>query len=132
MGASMRPPLAVVILAAGQGTRMKSGLAKVLHEIGGRPMLAYPLAVARGARSRAPGRRDRARRRAGRGRLRGPRRASWCRPSSAAPATRCCRPRRARRLRRRRADPLRRHAAAARRDPRAHAREQGGDAAPTS
>jgi bifunctional UDP-N-acetylglucosamine pyrophosphorylase / glucosamine-1-phosphate N-acetyltransferase len=40
-------PLAVVILAAGQGTRMKSSLPKVLHEIGGRPMLAHVLAVAR-------------------------------------------------------------------------------------
>jgi bifunctional UDP-N-acetylglucosamine pyrophosphorylase/glucosamine-1-phosphate N-acetyltransferase len=36
----------VVVLAAGQGTRMKSRLAKVLHPIAGRPMLAYPLAVA--------------------------------------------------------------------------------------
>ena len=41
-----RPPLAVVILAAGHGTRMKSRRAKVLHEIAGRPMLAYPLALA--------------------------------------------------------------------------------------
>jgi bifunctional UDP-N-acetylglucosamine pyrophosphorylase/glucosamine-1-phosphate N-acetyltransferase len=39
-------PVAVVILAAGQGTRMKSGLAKVLHPIAGRPMLGYPLAAA--------------------------------------------------------------------------------------
>jgi bifunctional UDP-N-acetylglucosamine pyrophosphorylase/glucosamine-1-phosphate N-acetyltransferase len=38
--------LAVVILAAGQGTRMKSRLAKVLHPIAGRPMLGYPLAAA--------------------------------------------------------------------------------------
>jgi bifunctional UDP-N-acetylglucosamine pyrophosphorylase/glucosamine-1-phosphate N-acetyltransferase len=41
-----RPPLAVVILAAGHGTRMKSRRAKVLHEIAGRPMLAYPIALA--------------------------------------------------------------------------------------
>lgn len=40
-------PLAVVILAAGQGTRMKSDLAKVLHPLLGRPMLAYPLGAAR-------------------------------------------------------------------------------------
>jgi bifunctional UDP-N-acetylglucosamine pyrophosphorylase/glucosamine-1-phosphate N-acetyltransferase len=40
-------PLAVVILAAGQGTRMKSTLPKVLHRIGGRPMLGHVLAVAR-------------------------------------------------------------------------------------
>jgi len=39
--------LAVVILAAGQGTRMKSALPKVLHRIGGRPMLGHVLAVAR-------------------------------------------------------------------------------------
>ena len=40
-----RPPLAVVILAAGHGTRMKSRRAKVLHEIAGRPMLEYPIAL---------------------------------------------------------------------------------------
>jgi bifunctional UDP-N-acetylglucosamine pyrophosphorylase/glucosamine-1-phosphate N-acetyltransferase len=39
-------PLAVVVLAAGQGTRMKSRLAKVLHPLCGRPMLHYPLAAA--------------------------------------------------------------------------------------
>jgi bifunctional UDP-N-acetylglucosamine pyrophosphorylase/glucosamine-1-phosphate N-acetyltransferase len=39
-------PLAVLILAAGQGTRMKSRRSKVLHEIAGRPMLGYPLALA--------------------------------------------------------------------------------------
>jgi bifunctional UDP-N-acetylglucosamine pyrophosphorylase / glucosamine-1-phosphate N-acetyltransferase len=44
--ASSERPLAVVILAAGQGKRMKSGLVKVLHEVAGRPMLAYPLAIA--------------------------------------------------------------------------------------
>lgn len=42
--------LAVVILAAGQGTRMKSARSKVLHEIAGRPMLAYPLALAESQR----------------------------------------------------------------------------------
>ena len=40
-------PLAVVILAAGQGTRMKSALPKVLHKIAGRPMLGHVLEVAR-------------------------------------------------------------------------------------
>jgi bifunctional UDP-N-acetylglucosamine pyrophosphorylase/glucosamine-1-phosphate N-acetyltransferase len=38
--------LAVVVLAAGKGTRMKSSLAKVLHPLCGRPMLHYPLAAA--------------------------------------------------------------------------------------
>lgn len=37
-------PLAVIILAAGQGTRMKSGLHKVLHPVAGRPMLLHLLA----------------------------------------------------------------------------------------
>jgi len=35
--------LAVVILAAGKGTRMKSDLAKVLHPVNSRPMLAHVL-----------------------------------------------------------------------------------------
>ncbi len=39
--------LAVVILAAGEGTRMKSERAKVLHPVLGRPMVSYPLEVAR-------------------------------------------------------------------------------------
>ena len=34
-------PLDVLILAAGLGTRMKSNLAKVLHEIGGKPLIAH-------------------------------------------------------------------------------------------
>jgi len=38
------PPLAVVILAAGKGTRMKSDLHKVLHPIAGRPMLLHLMA----------------------------------------------------------------------------------------
>jgi len=37
-------PLAVVVLAAGKGTRMKSDLHKVLHPIAGRPMLEHLLA----------------------------------------------------------------------------------------
>ena len=35
--------LAVVVLAAGQGTRMRSARAKVLHEIAGRPLLLHVL-----------------------------------------------------------------------------------------
>ena len=38
--------LVSVILAAGKGTRMKSGLVKVLHTIAGIPMLAYPIRAA--------------------------------------------------------------------------------------
>jgi bifunctional UDP-N-acetylglucosamine pyrophosphorylase/glucosamine-1-phosphate N-acetyltransferase len=37
-------PLAVIILAAGQGTRMKSATHKVLHPVAGRPMLHHLLA----------------------------------------------------------------------------------------
>ena len=83
--------LAVVILAAGQGTRMKSTLPKVLHRIGGRPLVGHVLDTARAltpqsvlvvvrherdmvadvvARRRAGGRR----RRPGRGARHGPRR----------------------------------------------------------
>ncbi len=40
--------LAVVILAAGQGTRMKSSLPKVLHRIGGRPLISHVLDTAAG------------------------------------------------------------------------------------
>ncbi len=39
--------LDVVILAAGQGTRMRSDLPKVLHRLGGRPMLTHVVAAAR-------------------------------------------------------------------------------------
>ncbi|NOZ86043.1 MAG: bifunctional N-acetylglucosamine-1-phosphate uridyltransferase/glucosamine-1-phosphate acetyltransferase [Deltaproteobacteria bacterium] len=35
--------LASIILAAGEGTRMKSSLAKVLHQVAGLPMLAFPV-----------------------------------------------------------------------------------------
>jgi bifunctional UDP-N-acetylglucosamine pyrophosphorylase/glucosamine-1-phosphate N-acetyltransferase len=44
--ASKASSIAVVVLAAGKGTRMKSGLAKVLHPLAGRPMLSFPLAAA--------------------------------------------------------------------------------------
>ena len=38
--------LAVVLLAAGKGTRMQSALSKVLHALAGRLMLSYPLEAA--------------------------------------------------------------------------------------
>ncbi len=38
--------LAIVVLAAGQGTRMKSRLPKVLHPIGGRPLVGHVLITA--------------------------------------------------------------------------------------
>ncbi|KAA5801077.1 bifunctional UDP-N-acetylglucosamine diphosphorylase/glucosamine-1-phosphate N-acetyltransferase GlmU [Alkalicaulis satelles] len=44
-----RRPRAAVILAAGQGTRMKSALAKPLHAVGGRAMLDWSLDLARAA-----------------------------------------------------------------------------------
>jgi len=40
------PKLAIVILAAGRGTRMKSKLSKVMHHIAGRPMLAHLIETA--------------------------------------------------------------------------------------
>jgi bifunctional UDP-N-acetylglucosamine pyrophosphorylase/glucosamine-1-phosphate N-acetyltransferase len=41
-------PAAVIVLAAGAGTRMKSATPKVLHRIGGRTLLGHVLATARG------------------------------------------------------------------------------------
>ncbi|HKV95166.1 MAG TPA: bifunctional UDP-N-acetylglucosamine diphosphorylase/glucosamine-1-phosphate N-acetyltransferase GlmU [Candidatus Angelobacter sp.] len=38
---------AIVIMAAGKGTRLKSSRAKVLHEIGGQPLLAHVIKTAR-------------------------------------------------------------------------------------
>jgi bifunctional UDP-N-acetylglucosamine pyrophosphorylase/glucosamine-1-phosphate N-acetyltransferase len=43
----------VVILAAGQGTRMKSALPKVLHRVGGVPLIEYVLAGAAALRPRS-------------------------------------------------------------------------------
>ena len=40
--------LAVIILAAGKGIRMKSDLPKILHPIAGRPMLGYALDLVKG------------------------------------------------------------------------------------
>src|SRR5262245_1174744 len=39
----MKPPIAVVVLAAGAGTRMKSSLPKVLHPLAGWPMVRHVL-----------------------------------------------------------------------------------------
>ncbi|HXO08811.1 MAG TPA: bifunctional UDP-N-acetylglucosamine diphosphorylase/glucosamine-1-phosphate N-acetyltransferase GlmU, partial [Solirubrobacteraceae bacterium] len=39
----------VVILAAGQGTRMRSAVQKLLHPLCGRPIIAWPVAAARAA-----------------------------------------------------------------------------------
>ena len=38
--------LAIAIMAAGKGTRLKSKRPKVLHEIGGKPLLAHVIAAA--------------------------------------------------------------------------------------
>ena len=43
------PPLLIIVLAAGKGTRMKSLLPKVLHKIAGRSMLGHVLALAHSA-----------------------------------------------------------------------------------
>src|SRR5689334_7362594 len=40
-------PAAVIVLAAGAGTRMKSRTPKILHEIGGRSMVGHALLAAR-------------------------------------------------------------------------------------
>lgn len=45
-------PAAVIVLAAGEGTRMKSATPKVLHPLGGRPLVGHAL---RAARSTGPG-----------------------------------------------------------------------------
>src|SRR5918992_2338056 len=43
------PEPTVVILAAGEGTRMRSSIPKVLHPLCGRPLIAWPVAAARAA-----------------------------------------------------------------------------------
>ncbi|MDO5049569.1 MAG: NTP transferase domain-containing protein [Actinomycetaceae bacterium] len=42
----MNRPSAVIVLAAGQGTRMKSNTPKVLHEMCGRPLLGHAIVAA--------------------------------------------------------------------------------------
>jgi len=44
----MRSPLAILVLAAGRGSRMKSNLAKPLHRLAGRPMIQHLLATVAG------------------------------------------------------------------------------------
>jgi bifunctional UDP-N-acetylglucosamine pyrophosphorylase/glucosamine-1-phosphate N-acetyltransferase len=46
--------LDVVILAAGQGTRMKSDLPKVLHPLGGQPLVLYSIQAATAVSERLP------------------------------------------------------------------------------
>ena len=46
MPAVSSPRVAVTIMAAGKGTRLKSQLAKVLHEVGGKPLLTRVIAAA--------------------------------------------------------------------------------------
>ncbi len=46
--------ITAVILAAGQGTRMKSDLPKVLHPVCGVPMIAHSLAAAKAASNETP------------------------------------------------------------------------------
>jgi len=41
-----RPRIAITIMAAGKGTRLKSKHPKVLHEVGGKPILAHVIATA--------------------------------------------------------------------------------------
>lgn len=41
-------PVAVIVLAAGEGTRMRSSTPKVLHQLGGRSMLGHVVAAAEG------------------------------------------------------------------------------------
>jgi len=46
LGTNNERPLIILVLSAGRGTRMESDLAKVLHEVGGRPMVEYVLDTA--------------------------------------------------------------------------------------
>lgn len=46
MSHSVRPSFAIAIMAAGKGTRLKSRLPKVLHRVGGKPLLEHVIAAA--------------------------------------------------------------------------------------
>jgi bifunctional UDP-N-acetylglucosamine pyrophosphorylase/glucosamine-1-phosphate N-acetyltransferase len=46
MAKSTSPRIAIAIMAAGKGTRLKSKHPKVLHEVGGKPLLAHVIAAA--------------------------------------------------------------------------------------
>ena len=46
MPTTKTPRIAVAIMAAGKGTRLKSKYPKVLHEVGGKPLLAHVIAAA--------------------------------------------------------------------------------------
>src|SRR4029077_4434659 len=45
-GTRQIPRIAIAIMAAGKGTRLKSQLPKVLHEVGGKPLLAHVVGAA--------------------------------------------------------------------------------------
>ena len=47
VGAASRDRTAIVIMAAGKGTRLKSKHPKVLHQVGGKPLLAHVISAAR-------------------------------------------------------------------------------------
>ncbi len=49
-GSAPQPVAAVIVLAAGGGTRMKSARSKLLHEVAGRPMLSYAVHAANAVR----------------------------------------------------------------------------------
>ena len=55
MGDNICWPTLAVILAAGQGTRMRSPLPKVMHAVGNRPLLGHVLAAVEAAGYRAGG-----------------------------------------------------------------------------
>ncbi len=49
LGTNEMTDLMVIVLAAGEGTRMKSARPKVLHKVGGRPIAGHVLKAARDA-----------------------------------------------------------------------------------